>query len=70
MPRLTFAGSSDDVTLNGKLLTRIGQNVIDHREELETLGWDVEILAGKDHVGALAPDVAAPLVRRWLDGKR
>jgi hypothetical protein len=56
--------------LEGKLITRIGRSVIDHRKELEALGWDVEIVAGKDHVGALAPDVAGPLVRRWLDRQR
>lgn len=64
--RLLFAGTADDIALNGAVVTRIGQTVIDTRSELERLGWDVQLLDGLDHLGAAAPTVVAPVIREWL----
>jgi len=68
-PRLNFMGTADDVTLNGALLTRLGQTVIDTRAELEGFGWEVQLLEGMTHVGpngAARPDVVIPILREFL----
>lgn len=71
-PRLSFVGTADDVTLNGKLLTRLGQTIIDTRSELEGYGWEVQLLEGMGHAGAngaARPEVAIPIIREFL-GRR
>jgi len=67
IPRLNFAGSADDISVNDTLVTRIGQTVIERRAELTALGWDVEIVEGKDHGATMVSGIAAIMVRRWLD---
>jgi pimeloyl-ACP methyl ester carboxylesterase len=65
-PRLNFAGSADDIDLDGELLARIGQTVANAKVELEGFGWDVTLLEGLDHAKAAAQDLVVPLVRDWL----
>lgn len=66
-PRLCFVGANDEVVIDGKLIASFGRTFVERKQEMEALGWDVQILAGKDHTTAMEGDVAAPLVRRWLD---
>ena len=66
MPRLSWIGDQDLPTLNGKPLTHMGQVIIDTRADLETAGWDVRIIPGKNHLDGGAPDVQAPLIDEWL----
>jgi pimeloyl-ACP methyl ester carboxylesterase len=64
-PRLTFAGTADLIDHEG-VRVNIGQSVADQRGALEKFGWTVELVEGMNHVQALAPGVAIPLIRAWL----
>ena len=66
MPRLSWIGDQDQVTLNAEKLTHLGQTVIKNRAELEKHGWDVIILPGRNHLDALMPAVQVPLIAKWL----
>ena len=69
-PRLNFCGAADDVTLNGALLTRLGDTIRQHQEKLEGYGWEVKLLEGMTHFGpngAVRPEVAIPIIREFLD---
>lgn len=68
-PRLCFVGSLDEiqyaerwggvtVSLIGPLLRNLG--------ELESLGWDVEVLDGLNHVQAMQPENVLRVLRPWL----
>lgn len=67
-PRMTFVGENDDGSPDGSA-TRvpIARRVLDTRDELEGLGWEVHIVPGRDHMGASVTDVRVPLVRGFLD---
>jgi hypothetical protein len=65
-PRLTFAGSDDEMELQG-IKVRIAATIRDHREELESLGWKVDEIPGRDHNVTIDPDAVVPLVRSFLD---
>ena len=60
MPRLSWIGDADQPTMNGKPLTHMGKLVMRNKPELEALGWDVQILPGRNHLDALAPRCAGP----------
>ena len=66
MPRLSWIGDADQPTMNGKPLTHMGKLVMRNKPELEALGWDVQILPGRNHLDALAPDVQVPVIKKWL----
>jgi len=66
-PRLCFGGTADVEMLEGRVLFSGGKLIADHGDEMRRAGWEVQMVQGKDHAGAAAPDVAAPLVRAWLD---
>lgn len=66
LPRLCFVGT-DDVVVGGDVVVRIGDTVTDTRSELEALGWEVHLLDGLDHIGAVEPDVVVPLLRGWMN---
>ena len=55
--------------LNGVTVDIAGA-LVRHRDELTASGWDVRLLDGPDHAGAMQPGAAMPLVRAWLDGLR
>ena len=67
IPRLNWVGDQDKVTLDGKVVTDLYQTMSDNQTELEEAGWDVQFVRGKSHLDGAAPDVAAPIVRKWLD---
>jgi pimeloyl-ACP methyl ester carboxylesterase len=60
-PRLCFAGTADDIFGLG-----IGLTIEETQRELEELGWDVRLVPGLDHGGALQPDVLVPVAADWL----
>ena len=64
-PRLNFVGGSDIVGVD-EFRTNISRTVTEHRDELVRLGWTVDILEGLNHLGAMAPSVAIPVIRNWL----
>ncbi|MEU1877112.1 alpha/beta hydrolase [Streptosporangium sp. NPDC020072] len=68
-PRLCFVGSADDIEYGerwGGVRVGIASAVAGRRAEIEALGWDVTVLDGLDHMGAMQPSTVLPLVRPWL----
>ncbi|MET1074890.1 MAG: alpha/beta hydrolase [Umezawaea sp.] len=69
MPRLAFAGSEDNITYGpgwGDTVVTIARPLIRHRGELTGQGWDVELLAGLDHMSGMHSSNVLPLLRDWL----
>lgn len=66
-PRVVVAGSEDQGDPARGMVAPLGQGVVDHADELRTLGWDVVVLDGLDHLAAGDPDVFIPAVRKTLD---
>lgn len=65
-PRLCFVGTSDDIVMQGEKLGSISTPVIHSRAELVRLGWNLELLEGRNHETAADASIVAPLVRSWL----
>lgn len=69
LPRLAFAGADDRIDYGpkwGGVQVRIGEPLIKHRETLIGAGWDVEVLPGLDHLGAMQSSVVLPILTGWL----
>jgi len=69
LPRLAFAGAADHIAYGprwGDVTVRIGEPLAAHERELIEVGWDVQVLAALDHLGAMHSDVVVPLLRAWL----
>jgi pimeloyl-ACP methyl ester carboxylesterase len=66
MPRLAFAGGGGDV-LAGSRLIRNASTLKARQAELEAMGWEVQLIPGKDHSVGLDPLIVVPLVREFLD---
>jgi pimeloyl-ACP methyl ester carboxylesterase len=67
--RLAFAGSADEITYEerwGGVRVSMVAPTVEHRAELERLGWRVRVLDGLDHMGAMQADAVLPLLREWL----
>jgi pimeloyl-ACP methyl ester carboxylesterase len=68
-PRLCFVGSADEITYDerwGGVQVSMASPVIDRRAELETLGWQVRVLEGLDHMQAMQAAQVVPILRPWL----
>ena len=65
-PRMAFAGSND-ILPHDVLTIRIGPLVAEYREELEEMGWQVELVDGFGHELFERTDVVVPLIRGFLD---
>ena len=44
----------------------MAEPVISRRAELESLGWQVQILEGLDHTQAMQTSQVLPILRPWL----
>lgn len=69
LPRLAFAGADDHIDYSpqwGGVQVRIGEPLARHQEELIAAGWDVQVLPGLDHLGAMHSSVVLPLLTGWL----
>jgi len=66
VPRMAFAGAEDQFVAEGNPV-RIGPTLAAHRDELERLGWRVELVDGFRHDLGAHPEVIVPLVRRFLE---
>jgi len=74
MPRLAFAGERDKIVYGpnfGGVTVDIAGPLREHRDRLRRWGWDVELVPGDDadHVKAMQPETALPVLRRWLDDR-
>ncbi|CAM3908868.1 alpha/beta hydrolase [Cohnella lubricantis] len=71
-PRLCFAGSADKIEYGerwGDVTVDIAGPLLNGREELEALGWDVRVLDGLDHTQTMQASNVLPIIRPWLDAK-
>jgi pimeloyl-ACP methyl ester carboxylesterase len=72
-PRLCFVGSADEIQYGknwGDVFVSLAGPVIDERARLETLGWDVRVLDGLDHMQAMQANQVVPILRSWWNSKR
>ena len=68
-PRLCFVGSADEIDYEerwGGVRVSVADPVIRRRDELEALGWQVEVLKGLDHMQAMQVAQVLPMLRPWL----
>ena len=68
-PRLCFAGSADEIQYGAKwgdVLVSIAGPIIAERAELKSLGWEVQVLDGLDHLQAMQAKQVVPILRPWL----
>ncbi|MEK4760480.1 alpha/beta hydrolase [Viridibacillus sp. FSL E2-0187] len=71
IPKLAFAGENDTIVY-GKNFGSVTVDIVGilqkNKQELENLGWNVEILKGKsmDHTKAMQPHTVLPLIKPWL----
>ncbi|WP_433236265.1 alpha/beta fold hydrolase [Streptosporangium sp. CA-135522] len=71
-PRLCFVGSEDEIKYGerwGDVHVSMAGPIVDRRGELEDLGWDVRVLDGLDHTGAMQAAHVVPVLRPWLASK-
>jgi pimeloyl-ACP methyl ester carboxylesterase len=69
LARLAFAGAEDRIDYGpkwGGVQVRIGDPLAAHEAALIKAGWDVEILPGLDHLGAMNSSVVLPILAGWL----
>jgi hypothetical protein len=64
---MAFAGNKDQFTAGCCQKIRIGPLVAEHREELERMGWTVQLIDGFGHELGGRPDVILPILGRFLD---
>jgi pimeloyl-ACP methyl ester carboxylesterase len=68
-PRLCFAGSADKIDYGERwknAVVNIAAPLIEQKAELEALGWEVRVLDGLDHTGAMQPGAVLPVILPWL----
>lgn len=67
--RLAFAGAEDRIDYGpkwGGVQVRIGDPLAEHQSALMEAGWDVQVLPGLDHLGAIKSSVVLPILSKWL----
>jgi hypothetical protein len=68
-PRLCFAGAADEIQYGpkwGDVLVSMAGPIIARRAELKSLGWEVRVLDGLDHLQAMQAKQVVPILRSWL----
>jgi len=68
-PRLCFVGSADELQYGknwGDVYVSLAGPVVREKGELETLGWDIRVLEGLDHMQAMQAAQVVPILRPWL----
>ncbi|HJP80921.1 MAG TPA: hypothetical protein VJ841_00795 [Candidatus Saccharimonadales bacterium] len=68
-PRLCFVGSNDKQEYSekwGGVTVDMATPLIKKSDELKKYGWDVVILGGLDHISAMQPKNALPVIKQWL----
>jgi len=71
-PRLCFAGSTDTIVYSerwGGATVDMAGPLVNQAAEIRDFGWDVQVLEGLDHIQAMQPANALPVVRTWLISK-
>jgi dienelactone hydrolase len=65
-PRMAYVGS-DDVIERGGVTMATAATLRAHRQELESHGWQVREIPGRDHSVWTDPSIVVPIVRPFLD---
>jgi pimeloyl-ACP methyl ester carboxylesterase len=68
-PRLCFAGAADEIQYGpkwGDVLVSIAGPIRAEYAELKSLGWEVRVLDGLDHLQAMQAKLVVPILRSWL----
>ncbi|HVI69407.1 MAG TPA: hypothetical protein VM581_03020 [Magnetospirillaceae bacterium] len=68
-PRLCFVGSNDKQHYSerwGGVTVDMATPLVNKASELKKYGWDVQVLEGLDHISAMQPVNALPVIRPWL----
>lgn len=68
-PRLCFAGSADKIVYGERwknAVVRIAAPLIEQKAEIEALGWEVRVLDGLDHTGAMQTGAVLSVILPWL----
>jgi hypothetical protein len=47
-------------------VVRIAAPLIEQKAEIEALGWEVRVLDGLDHTGAMQAGAVLPVILPWL----
>jgi pimeloyl-ACP methyl ester carboxylesterase len=71
-PRLCFVGSADAMQYGknwGDVYVDLAGPIIRERKRLESLGWEVRVLDGLDHMQAMQANQVLPILRPWLIDK-
>lgn len=69
LPKLAFAGAEDQIDYKpvwGGVQVAIGEPLARHQRALTKAGWDVRVLPGLDHLGAMHSAVVLPILADWL----
>lgn len=65
-PKLAFAGAEGDTTAGSEAINN-ASILRDRQQELEAMGWQVELIEGRGHSVCMEPEVLVPVVRAFLD---
>ncbi len=71
-PRLCFVGSNDKQEYSekwGGVTVDMATPLIKKADELKEYGWDVQVFDGLDHISAMQPTNALPVIKQWLVDK-
>lgn len=71
-PRLCFAGTADKIEYGsqwGDVQVDIVGPLINQRQEIEALGWNISVLEGLNHTQAMQASNVLPIIRPWLDSR-
>ncbi len=71
-PRLCFAGSADKIVYGERwknAVVHIAAPLIEQKAEIEALGWEVRVLDGLDHTGAMQTGAVLPVILPWLTSR-
>jgi pimeloyl-ACP methyl ester carboxylesterase len=72
-PRVCFVGSADEIYYGpswGDVTVSLAGPVIRGEAELKALGWDVHILEGLNHMGAMQAAQVLPILQPFLEAHR
>jgi pimeloyl-ACP methyl ester carboxylesterase len=68
-PRLCFVGSTDAIQYGknwGDIYISLADPIVHAQAELSSLGWEVLVLDGLDHMQAMQASRVLPILRSWL----
>jgi pimeloyl-ACP methyl ester carboxylesterase len=69
IPRLAFAGAKDNISYGPKwdnAYVPIAEPLREHRDELTTRGWTIELIPDADHMSAMQAATVLPILTPWL----